>query len=129
VSAAHVLAEAVFAVLDAALAVPVHDAPPVDAALPYVVIGPIRTTPWRADDLAGEDHALSVHVWSRYRGAREVRTLMDAARAALEDADLAPAGHRLVLLTFAGAEDARANDGVTRHGTLRFRALTEPAAL
>jgi hypothetical protein len=126
VSAAHALAEAVFAALDAALDVPVYDAPPVDAALPYVVIGPIRTTPWRADGLAGQDHSLSVHVWSRYRGAKEVRVLMDAARAALEGADLTPAGHHLVLLSFAGAEDARAGDGVTRHGTLRFRALTEP---
>ncbi len=121
------MAEAAFAVLDAALAVPVYDAPPVDAALPYVVIGPIRSAPWRADGLAGEEHSVSVHVWSRYRGAKEVRTLMDAVRAALEDADLAPAGHHLVLLSFAGAEDARAGDGVTRHGTLRFRALTEPA--
>lgn len=127
-SAAQALAAAVYVALDAALDVAVYDAAPIEAAFPYVVIGPIRSLAWRADDLDGEDHAVALHVWSRYRGAREVRTLMDTARAALDGAALGLSGHRLVLLDFRGAEDAREADGVTRHGVLRFRALTEPAA-
>lgn len=124
-SAAQALAMAMFARLDAALDVPVYDAPPRGAAFPYAVIGSIRSADWSADDFSGEEHALTVHVWSRYQGAREVRGILGDVKAALDGAALSLAGHRLVLLRFTGAEDLREADGATRHGIARFRALTE----
>lgn len=126
-SAAQALADAVFARLEAALDAPVYDAPPRGASFPYAVIGPIRSNDWSADDFSGEEHALTVHVWSRYQGAREVRGFLSDIKAALDDGSLSLAGHRLVLLRFTGAEDLRESDGATRHGIARFRALTESA--
>ena len=128
-SAAQELTEALFVRLDAMLDVPVHDAPPPRAAFPYAVIGPIRSTDWSADDFSGEEHALAVHVWSRYRGAREVRGLMGDVKSALDQVALNVAGRRLILLRFTGAEDFREADGMTRHGIVRFRALTEAIAI
>ena len=48
------------------------------------------------------------------------------AAAALDDAPLAPAGHRLVNLRFALADIRREADGRTYHALVRFRAVTEP---
>lgn len=128
-SAEQELAEAIFARLDAALDAPVYDAPPRGAAFPYAVIGPIRSADWSADDFSGEEHALTIHVWSRYQGAREVRGFLSDVKAALDGAALNLVGHRLILLRFTGAEDVREADGATRHGIARFRALTETAGL
>ena len=79
----------------------IYDHVPRNSEFPYLVIGEMRTRPLGAQDLAGSDILLSIHSWSRYEGAKELRGLMAAVRDALDGADFAVSGHRLVLWTAA----------------------------
>lgn len=114
--------------LAAALGGPhVHDAPPRDAAFPYVTLGDARLTDISGDDAPAQEHLLTLHVWSRQGGHRQAHVITGALLQALDDAPLAPAGHRLVQLRFAIADIRREADGRTYHALVRFRAVTEPS--
>lgn len=123
-SAAWQLQRAVYAVLSDALAVPVYDHVPQDAALPYVMIGDDTARDWSADDLSGEETTLSIHVWSRYGGRREVKEIMAQIKGTLHEQMVTVLGHRLVLLRWEFAASFLEEDGLTRHGVMRFRSLT-----
>lgn len=106
----------------------IFDAPPRNAALPYVTLGDMRLASLAADETPLIEHQLTLHAWSRHGGHREAHAIAGALLAALDDAPLAPAGHRLVNLRFALADIRREADGRTYHAAVRFRAVTEPLA-
>jgi hypothetical protein len=115
------------AALAAALGGPhVHDAPPRDAAFPYVTLGDARITDASGDDGPLLEHQLTLHAWSRQGGHKQAHAIAGALLAALDDAALAPDGHRLVNLRFTLADIRREADGRTYHAVVRFRAVTEP---
>ena len=105
----------------------IYDAPPRDAAFPYLTIGEVRTADWSTATEAGAEHRLTLNVWSRERGKRQCYEVMEAIEAALHDAALGLDDHALVNLRFEFAETRRDPDGITYHGVVRFRAVTEPA--
>ncbi len=104
----------------------VYDAPPRDATFPYVTLGEARVTDASSDDGPTQEHLLTLHAWSRQGGHKEAHGIAGALLQALDDAPLAPDGHRLVNLRFAVADIRRENDGRTYHAVVRFRAVTEP---
>jgi hypothetical protein len=104
----------------------VHDEPPRDAAFPYVTLGEARVTDVSGDGGVTQEHQLTLHAWSRQGGHREAHVITGALLQALDDAPLAPIGHRLVNLRFAIADIRREPDGRTYHALVRFRAVTEP---
>jgi len=104
----------------------VYDAPPRDAAFPYVTLGEARVSDVSADEGTTQEHLLTLHAWSRQGGHKEAHAIAGALLQALDDAPLSPAGHRLVNLRFAVADIRRDNDGRTYHAIVRFRAVTEP---
>lgn len=104
----------------------VYDEPPPGAAFPYVTLGEARITDASADDAPLQEHQLTLHAWSRQGGHKEAHVITGALLQALDDAPLAPSGHRLVNLRFALADIRRAADGRTYHALVRFRAVTEP---
>ncbi|MCB1500462.1 MAG: DUF3168 domain-containing protein [Bauldia sp.] len=105
----------------------IHDAPPRNAAFPFIALGEARTGDWSTGTEDGAEHRLVLHVWSRHRGKAECWTAIEAIRAALHEAALAVEGHRLVNLRFETADVGADRDGITWHGVARFRAVTEPA--
>lgn len=105
----------------------IFDAAPRNAAFPYVTFGDTRVTDWSTGTGEGAEHRLALHVWSREPGKAECLAALEAIRAALHDAALDLDGHRLVNLRFEAADAGRERDGITWHGTARFRAVTEPA--
>ena len=106
----------------------IYDAAPRNAGFPYVAIGESRAGDWSTGTETGAEHRLTLHVWSRGRGKAECHAITDAVRAALHDALLVLDGHALVNLRSEFAEAQRDPDGVTWHGVLRFRGVTEPGA-
>jgi hypothetical protein len=104
----------------------VHDVPPREAAFPYVTLGEARIVDASVDDGAMQEHLLTLHAWSRQGGHKEAHAIAAALLQALDDAPLAPAGHRLVNLRFTVADIRREADGRTYHALVRFRAVTEP---
>lgn len=101
-----------------------YDAVPREAAFPYAVIGEAEER-----DAGGGviEHTLSLHLWSRGGGAREIKQLAAAVATALDGAALILDGHVLIDIAFVTADYTRQSDGETYRAGLRFRALTEPA--
>jgi hypothetical protein len=105
---------------------PIYDDAPPDAAFPYVSLGRVES---RAADASGAEaieHAVTLHVWSRYGGRAETLEVIAALRAVLHNAALAIEGRKLVLLLVTFTDVFRSGDARTTHGVLRLRAITEP---
>lgn len=105
----------------------VYDDAPSQPIFPHVTLGRIESRP--ADACGGEalEHAVTLHAWSRYGGREETHNVIAALRAALHDQALSVPGRRLVFLFAVFADVFRSGDGLTTHGVLRLRALTEPS--
>jgi hypothetical protein len=104
----------------------VYDDVPQGAAFPYLTLGQSTLRDWSTGTDDAEEHTLTLHVWSRAGGRREMHEVMDALRGALHDQPLVLAGHRLVNIRHEISEARRDPDGETYHGIVRFRAVTEP---
>ena len=105
----------------------IFDEPPRSAAFPYVTLGEARVSDFSTGSEPGEEHALTLHAWSRQGGHRQAHLIAGALLQALDDAALALADHRLINFRFAVADVRREADGRTYHALIRFRAVTEPA--
>jgi len=105
----------------------IYDAPPRDPVYPYASIGETRTLDWSTGTEDGAELRLTLHVWSREHGRSECLAVIEAARAVLHDAALTLDGHALVNLRFDTADAGRDPDGITWHGVMRFRGVTEVA--
>lgn len=133
-TAALELQKAVFAALsdDAALVAlisgkRIYDHAPASAPFPYVTFGRASNYDWGTATEDGREHIFTIHVWSRAKGRAEALAIMAAVRARLHDADLALASHMLVNLREEIQEMRFDDDHSVHHGSLRFRAVTEPA--
>ncbi|MES1202194.1 MAG: DUF3168 domain-containing protein [Pseudomonadota bacterium] len=104
-----------------------YDDPPPDPVFPYATLARVEGRP--ADAPLGDaiDHAITLHVWSRYGGRAETLDAIAALRAALHDRALSVEGRRLIFLFASFSDVFRSGDGRTTHGVLRLRALTEAA--
>ena len=132
-SAERALAAAIFAALAASADVKavlgdparLYDDPPPDPVFPYMSIGRFESKPADASGVEATEHAVTLHVWSRYGGRAEALQALAAMRAALHNAPLAVDGYALVLLLAQFTDVFRSGDGRTTHGVLRLRAITE----
>lgn len=104
----------------------IYDHVPQRAAFPYLTLGQSVVRDWSTATDSGEEHILTLHVWSRADGRRETHEIMGALREALHEPTLALEGHRLVNLRHELSEARREPDGETYHGIVRLRAVTEP---
>lgn len=131
-AAAWALQQAVFAALSAnaavqsAVASRIFDAVPETAALPYIVLGEASEKNNATASEAGSAHTLSLHIWSRSGGTREIKQIAGVVRACLDHAALTLSGHTLIDIRFASADYSRQSDGKTFRAVLRFAASTEP---
>jgi hypothetical protein len=104
----------------------IHDHAPANVAFPYITFGRTSAYDWATGTEDGNEHLFTLHVWSKAKGKAETLAIMELARRALHDRDLALEGHRLVNLR-AEFEEARYDEDLAvHHGLLRFRAVTEP---
>lgn len=133
-SAAWSLQQAIHALLssDAALAAllggqdRVFDHVPQGRALPYVTLAQTSIRDWSTADLDGEEHTITLNVWSSAFGKKQVQEVLGRLRALLHDRALTLSGHRLVNLRHEFSEARRDPDGEILLGRARFRAVTEP---
>lgn len=105
----------------------IYDEPPRGATFPYVTLGDARILDASGDNAPTQEHQVTLHAWSQQGGHKEAHVIAGALLQALDDAPLAPSGHRLVNLRFTLADIRREADGRTYHALVRFRAITEPA--
>jgi Tfp pilus assembly protein PilX len=95
---------------------------------PLVVIAAIDSTDRSTSTEAGEEHTVTLEVWSQAAGHRQAQAIEAAVRAALHDAALTLAGHHLVLLLHRDTRLRRDGSSRFHRAEMRFRAVTEPAA-
>ncbi len=101
------------------------DIPPA-TPYPYISVGHTLERDWSTGTEDGREHTVTLHVWSRAPGRRQVHEIAALLRATLHQADLLLTGHRLVNLRHEFTEARREPDGETYRALVRFRAVTEP---
>ena len=131
-SASWALQQAIFATLTAdapllaLLGAPrLYDDVPQAADFPYLTFGQSLDRDWSTGTEPGNEHTLTLHVWSQARGKKETHEIIDALRTALHDQPLSLTGHRLVNLRVTELSAARDKDSQLTRVTLRLRAVTE----
>ncbi len=105
----------------------IYDDVPRGVEFPYVTLGESTVRDWSTGSEDGQEHVVTLTVWSRANGEREVHQIMAVIRTALHDVALTVAGHRLINLRQDFSDARRDADGETYRGLLRYRAVTEPA--
>ena len=105
----------------------IYDHAPANVPFPYVTFGRASLRDWGTATENGSEHLFSIHVWSRAKGRSEAVSIMDAIRQILHDGALILAGHSLINLRRETHEIRFDDDHRVHHGTLQFRAVTEPA--
>lgn len=103
----------------------VFDRVPRTATPPYVAIAAITSTDWSTGTERGDEHVVTLNVWSDAPGRAEVARILSRIAVTLDDRPLTLAGHRLVSLRHESSESRRRADGDRVQGVIRFRARTE----
>ena len=104
----------------------VFDEAPRGATPPYVAFGDARSRDWSTSTEPGVEHSMVIDTWSQLHGVQEALEISALVVDALENAALAPAGHRLILLRAVSVETRREDGGRFIRARQGFRAITEP---
>lgn len=102
-----------------------YDSVPPAALFPYVTLGDVVIQDFGTKDQTGFEQALVFHVWSRYRGRKEMKEIMQAIYAVLHRANLSVTGASFVNAQFQSAATSLDSDGLTLHGVMRFRVVVQ----
>jgi hypothetical protein len=105
----------------------IYDHVPRNASYPYVTFGQSIAREYGTAIDDGEEHILTLHVWSDGGSRGQAHEIMGAVRRALHDEPLSLTDHRLVNISQEFADARREPERETYHGIIRYRAVTEPA--
>lgn len=134
------MSEAMFAVQDAVLEVlaassavqehlgspaRIFDHVPPEATFPFLTLGEAVAVPFDTKDRSGMSQTITLHVWSRYRGRKQVKDVLKAVYDTLHQGTLSVAGQDFVDCRFEAAETMLDDDGLTYHGVARYRVRTQ----
>ena len=123
------LQKAIFTALDGnvtgidSASVSVYDDVPENTAYPYVILGEETSANSGTKSLDAIEHTLTLHVWSQYRGRREIKEIMQSVYSLLHNTAITVTGASLVNIRQEFNNTLMENDGITRHGIMRFRAV------
>ena len=100
--------------------------PPQAASYPFISLGQSLVRDWSTGTEDGAEHLLTLHVWSRTGGKKQVHDVIEAIKSTLHDQPLTLVDHELVNIHH--DSEARPDpDGDTFHGIVRYRAVTQPS--
>lgn len=102
-----------------------YDVVPPAAIFPYATLGDVLIKQFDTKDQYGFDQALVLHVWSRYRGRKELKQIIQTIYDVLHNATLNVSGANVVMCQFQSASTSQENDGLTLHGILRYRIIVQ----
>ena len=91
---------------------------------PFITLGEETAIDYSTNNLVGAETTINIHVWSRYKGSKETKEILDKIHDLLHDVSLTVSGVNLINLRFEFSDIMRDPDGITRHGVMRFRAIT-----
>ena len=91
---------------------------------PFITLGEETAIDYSTNNLVGAETTINIHIWSRYKGSKQTKEIMDKVHDLLHDVSLTVSGVNLINLRFEFSDIMRDPDGITRHGVMRFRAIT-----
>jgi len=97
----------------------------VAADYPYITLGEDIHLEWDTDTEQGSDCTITTHVWSRYRGRKEVKEIQGRIFDMLHRASFTVTGYNLVDCFWIQSDSFMDADGLTRHGVQTFRIIIE----
>jgi len=102
-----------------------HVQQPADAgdinSFPYLTIGSDSVQPWDTDSSLGAEARVTVNVWSRQRGRKETKAILDQVRSVLHYKNLSVSGGGgFVYCLLEYSETFLDPDGLTMHGVARY---------
>jgi hypothetical protein len=103
----------------------IYDVVPPDAQYPYVTLGDITVRDFDTKDRTGFEQSFLLHAWSRYRGRKELKSILQAVFDRLHNAVLTVMGADFVSCQFLSCSVGAENDGLTLHGVMRFRIVVQ----
>ena len=101
----------------------VFDDVPTETAYPYIRIGEETISDNSSKDKDIFEHTLTIHIWSQYRGNRDIKDIMKQVHDLLHDSSLTVSGASMVNMRQEFHTTLIEGDGITRHGVMRFRAV------
>ena len=101
----------------------VFDSVPDGQTLPVVIIGAQSTSDNGSKTLDGRDYIFNVDVYSDYRGMKEIKNIQKEIYRLLHESSLSVSGASFVDCRCEFTTDILEDDGITRHGVMRFRAF------
>jgi len=101
----------------------VFDDVPENTAYPYIRVGEETAIDSSAKDKDIFEHTLTIHIWSQYRGNRDIKEIMKQVHDVLHDSSLSVSGASMVNMRQEFQTTLLEGDGITRHGVMRFRAV------
>lgn len=118
---------AVYAALRAEPPLPVYDEVPPDVEAPYIALGLSTEVPDDAHGEYGTSETMTLHVWSRGKGAKQAKEIMAAIDERLHNVILPLTdGSVHITRSFAELLDEEAEVGERwRHGVVRYRIRTQ----
>ena len=101
----------------------IYDEVPQGSAYPYIEIGDETTIDGGVKDKDGQEFTQTIHIWSRYRGSKEVKEIAERIYTLLHNVGISVSG-----ASFANSRNEfftilLDDDGLTRHGIMRFRVV------
>lgn len=103
----------------------VYDHVPPDATFPFLTLGAVQAEGFDTKERVGTRQTVVLHVWSRYRGSREVKNILSVVHDLLHLGNFAVAGHELAACRWRSAETLLDDDGLTRHGVAQYEIITQ----
>lgn len=96
-----------------------------NVAFPYVAFGAIVAKPYDDKDRTGFEQTVTLDIWSRYRGSKEAKDILQAVYDALHRAALTVSGQTFLSCEFAGADLTQESDGLTYNAKAHFDVITQ----
>ena len=124
---------AIYNRLNGAISATIYDDVPIqpdgqpNANWPYVVVGDTTAAPWDTDDRTGASMTVTLHIWSRYAGMSEAKSIAGQIYDRLHRHALAVTGMHTVDCLYEFSTFMRDSDGETRHGVVRYRLTMQDA--
>ena len=90
---------------------------------PYVQIGEETSIDAGLKDKEAQEYTLTIHIWSRYRGNKETKEIAERIYTLLHNGAISVTGASLANIRNEFFTILIDDDGITRHGVMRFRAI------